>query len=325
MKIVVTGISGFVARHFVEFLSTLHTPIEVLGIFNQHKPTFTENEYYNVNCKFIQLNLLDRQLVTDAISNFKPNHIVHFAAKSSVALSWQKPGEIVSENAQIFINLIETLRETGIPCRMLSIGSAEEYGHIKSNALPLVETYPCIPVSPYGAARVLQNNLVGIYTKNYGLDLVHTRSFNHFGPYQNENFVIGSFLKQITTQKMEGKKDITLMVGDIDVIRDFTDVRDVVKAYYLLLKNGIKGETYNICSNRGYKLREIIDMFSHLTGLRIKTIANPNNFRPSENKELIGSFEKLRSATGWFPEISMETSLTDLLEYWENKMTATKV
>ncbi|MBX2887584.1 MAG: GDP-mannose 4,6-dehydratase [Ferruginibacter sp.] len=320
MKIFITGISGFVARHLIEFLSSLNTPVEVLGIYNQHLPAFNENEFLNVKCKFVQLNLLDKEKVTKAILNFNPNYLIHLAAKSSVALSWQRPGEIVSENSQIFINLIETLRETSISCRMLSIGSAEEYGHIKNSSLPLLETFPCLPVSPYGAARVLQNNLVGIYTHNYGLDLIHTRSFNHIGPYQNENFAIGSFLKQITTQKKQGKKEVTLVVGDIDVIRDFTDVRDVVRAYYLLLQKGIKGETYNVCSNHGYKLREIIDTCSKLTGLQIKTVANANNLRPSENKELIGSYEKLNKETGWYPKIDMKTSLTDLLSYWDHKM-----
>ena len=320
MKILITGISGFVARHFVEHLSTLKQPFQVLGLYNRHLPTFSEDEYLQVSCKFKQVNLTDKQRIKAIISSFNPDYILHLASRSSVAFSWQRPGELITENTQIFLNLVESLRELGSACKMLSVGSAEEYGHVNPSELPLTEDHPTTPVSPYGAARVLQNNLVGIYSKNYGLNLVHTRSFNHIGPYQNENFVIGSFIKQISEQIKQGKKEITLVVGDIEVIRDFTDVRDVVRAYYSLLVKGRKGETYNVCSNKRYKLRDLIELFSKLTGTRIKTIIDPNNFRPTENKIIVGSYDKLKKETGWEPVIPIEACLADLLEYWEKRV-----
>lgn len=320
MKILITGISGFVARHYVEYLSEVEKSCTVLGLYNRHLPSFSEDEYLPVECKFRQLNLTDKQRVKNVILNFNPDYILHLASRSSVAFSWQKPGELITENTQIFLNLVEALRETGSRCKMLSVGSAEEYGHVEPEDLPLTESHPTRPVSPYGAARVLQNNLVGIYSKNYGLNLVHTRSFNHIGPYQNENFVIGSFIKQISEQIREGKKEITLVVGDIEVVRDFTDVRDVVKAYHALLMKGRKGETYNVCSNRRYKLRELIELFSRLTGRRITTVIDPNNFRPTENKMMVGSYDKLKAETGWEPVIPIEDSLADLLVYWKKRV-----
>ncbi len=321
MKILITGISGFVARHYVEYLSSLQQPCSVLGLYNRHLPTFSEDEYLHVSCTFKQVNLTDKQRVKNVISNFNPDYILHLASRSSVAFSWQRPGELITENTQIFLNIVETLREIGSPCKMLSVGSAEEYGHVEPEDLPLRETHPTTPVSPYGAARVLQNNLVGIYSKNFGLNLVHTRSFNHIGPYQNENFVIGSFIKQISEQIREGKKEITLVVGDIEVVRDFTDVRDVVRAYHALLMKGRTGETYNVCSNKRYRLREMIELFSRLTGRRIKTVIDPNNFRPTENKMIVGSYDKLKKETGWEPSIPIEACLADLLSYWEKRVT----
>lgn len=316
MRIYITGIAGFVARHFVEMLSTADDTFQVLGIYNSTPPNFTTENFSNVKLEFLQCDLRNKEAVKRSIKDFRPHYILHLASKSSVAYSWQKPGELVLENSEIFINILESLRELKSKCRMLSVGSAEEYGIIAGKSLPLKETYRTNPVSPYGAARVLQNNLVNIYSTNYGLDLIHTRSFNHIGAFQNKNFVIGSFVNQISEQLEEGKKDLTLIVGDIEVIRDFTDVRDVVRAYYDLLQFGHTGETYNVCSGKGYKLKNIIRIFENITGASITTVTNKNNFRPSENKEIVGSYEKLHEATGWEPKISMEKTLTDLLEYW---------
>ena len=320
MRIFITGISGFVARHFIDLLGSMDEHFEVLGIYNSTHPNFSENEYDNVSCEFLQLNLLDKDGLKASIINFNPNYILHLASKSSVAYSWQNPGELVLENSKIFINIVEILRELNSQCRMLSVGSAEEYGVVDGESLPLKETYRTNPVSPYGAARVLQNNLVNIYSKNYGLNLIHTRSFNHIGPYQNENFVIGSFVKQISSQLNEGKKELNLVVGDIEVVRDFTDVRDVVRAYFTILKTGKKGETYNVCSGHGYKLSNLIELFANITQTTITTQTNKNNFRPSENKEIIGSYEKLHKATGWEPKISIKKTLEDLLDYWREKV-----
>ena len=135
MRIFITGISGFVARHFINMLGSMNEQFEVLGIYNSTYPKFSENEYINVKCEFLHLNLLDKKGLKDSIKNFKPDYILHLASKSSVAYSWQNPGELVLENSKIFINIVEILRETNSQCRMLSVGSAEEYGIVDQVAI----------------------------------------------------------------------------------------------------------------------------------------------------------------------------------------------
>ncbi|MEP6712404.1 MAG: GDP-mannose 4,6-dehydratase [Ferruginibacter sp.] len=321
MKILITGISGFVARHFIELLSTSGETHTVAGIYCSNQPGFSETQYPGITCSFYQVNLLNTEKVNGLLLSFRPDYILHLASKSSVAESWLHPADFITENTGIFLSLIEGLRINSLKCRMLSIGSSEEYGNADATSDALTESLCPHPASPYGAARVMQEKLVEIYSKNYGIDILHTRSFNHIGPYQSDHFVISSFAKQVVDQIKKGAKEIELVVGDVSVIRDFTDVRDVVKAYYGLMIDGKTGETYNVCSNEGYVLKDIIDMLGKLTGTTITYKTDKKNFRPSENKKIIGSFKKIKNEIGWQPEIPMEKSLRDLLAYWQTKLT----
>ncbi len=319
MKILITGISGFVGRHFVELLSSMGGSYEVAGIYFNNTPAFSEDQYPHVKCSFHQVNLLDGDKLKAILLKFRPDYVLHLAGKSSVADSWLQPAISITENTGIFLNIIEQVRLLELKCRVLSVGSTEEYGYANAG-VPLVESACPLPASPYGAARVMQQKLVEVYSKNYGLDILHTRSFNHIGPYQNENFVISSFAKQIAQQLQDGKLPLELTVGDIEVIRDFTDVRDVVKAYYQLFLNGRTGETYNVCSNNGIILKNIIQKYSELIGSTIKYKMDRKNFRPSENKRIVGSYDKINAETGWVPLIPIEKSLLDLLEYWKERI-----
>lgn len=316
MKILITGISGFVARHFVEYLSTTGESHDVAGIYFRHKPHFSDFQFANVDTSFHRLDLREKESLTQVLEDFQPEYIVHLASQSSVAYSWLYPAESIEENNCIFMNLIEQTRLLGLTCRILSVGSSEEYGNVKESELPLVETQVANPVNPYGASRAFQQMVAEIYCRNYGLDIIHTRSFNHLGPYQTDKFVISSFVKQVATEIKDGRTNITLSVGNVDVVRDFTDVRDVVEAYYLLLKSGATCNVYNVCSGQGFVLRDIIGMIAKLTQTRIDWYSDENNIRPAENSKIIGSHAKLTKATGWQPKISLEQSLTDLLDYW---------
>ncbi|MEO6667844.1 MAG: GDP-mannose 4,6-dehydratase [Ferruginibacter sp.] len=319
MRILITGISGFVARHFVEYLSSLPQHFIIAGIYNRHIPEFSETQFPNLNCRFHKMDLLDNGKLKELVAEFNPRYILHLGSKSSVVYSWKHPAETIRQNTGIFTSIIESLRSLDLECRLLSIGSAEEYGIVSEDELPLVETFSPNPASPYGISRVMQQQLAEVYTKNYGLDIVHTRSFNHIGPYQSANFVLSSFAKQIVNQQRIGSKEIRIAVGNIEVTRDFTDVRDVVKAYYLLLINGKPGDIYNICSNKGVILKDLIKIFEKITGTKINCVLDPKTFHPSENKQVIGSFEKIHKETGWAPEIPIEKTLLDLLEYWKKK------
>lgn len=316
MRILITGISGFVARHFVEYLSSMEEPAYVAGIFHTNNPSFTAEQFPNIECRFYQANLMDTDRLREILMEVNPDFILHLASKSSVAYSWQHPAETIRHNTGIFISLIENVRKMKLPCRILSVGSAEEYGIVPENELPLRESRCPNPVSPYGTSRMMQHKLVEIYASHFNLDIIHTRSFNHIGPYQQANFVVSSFAKQIAEGLKNGKKEINIHVGDLQVTRDFTDVRDVVKAYYLLLRNGKPGHTYNICSSKGVVLNDLVKKFEKITGARIQCTTNPDIIRPTENKKLIGSYEKINSELGWSPTISLDQSLQDLLTFW---------
>jgi GDP-4-dehydro-6-deoxy-D-mannose reductase len=316
MKILITGIAGFAAKHFLHYLNEKELGSEVMGIYNETYPKFENENFEGVRISLLKINLLDKNKVAAIIEEFNPAYILHLAGRSSVANSWKAPADSVMDNTRFFLNIVETVRILKLNCRILSVGSTEEYGNANAG-LPLKETDCPDPASPYGVARVLQQKLVKIYAESYGVDIVHTRSFNHIGPYQKSDYVISSFAKQIVQQAKKGFSKIELVTGDVNVVRDFSDVRDVVRAYYLLLYKGVKGETYNVCSGKGYLIKDMINLFSNIIGEHIFHTTDEKNFRPSENKVILGSYKKLMKATGWKPEYSIEDSLRDIIKYWE--------
>ncbi|MBS1497035.1 MAG: GDP-mannose 4,6-dehydratase [Bacteroidetes bacterium] len=315
MKILITGIAGFAARHFLDYLNVIEPGSEVAGIYHETLPEFDVKKLGNLTITFYQLSLLEKDKFAAVLQECKPAFILHLAGKSSVANSWKDPSGSITDNTNFFLNIVESVRVLNWPCRILSVGSTEEYGNANAG-LPLKETDCPEPASPYGVARVLQQKLVAIYANSYKLDIVHTRSFNHIGPNQKPEYVIASFAKQVVQQDMEGKKEIILKTGDVNVVRDFSDVRDVVKAYYQLLYKGRKGQTYNVCSGNGYVLKDIIQLLAKKIGKPVHDSIDEEKFRPAENKTILGSFEKINKETGWKPEISIEKSIEDIIEYW---------
>ena len=319
MKILITGVAGFAAKHFLHYLNEKEPGSEVIGIYNETLPAFDNEKIDELHLSFLKINLLEKDKIAEIIEEFNPSYILHLAGRSSVAKSWKAPADSVMDNTSFFLNIVETVRILKLNCRILSVGSTEEYGNANAG-LPLKETDCPDPASPYGVARVLQQKLVKIYAESYGVDIVHTRSFNHIGPYQKPDYVISSFAKQIVQQAKKGVSKIELVTGDVNVTRDFSDVRDVVRAYYLLLYKGVKGQTYNVCSGKGYLIKDMINLFSTIIGEHIFHTTDEKNFRPSENKIILGSYEKLRIATGWEPQFSIQESLRDIIKYWEEHL-----
>jgi GDP-4-dehydro-6-deoxy-D-mannose reductase len=315
MKYLITGFNGFVSKFLLDYLSQIGEPIEIIGLSrSQVEPV----HYNHLRIRTYQLDLKNNQLVREIVGSTRPNYIIHLASESSVAYSWQNPLESFQNNTNIFLNIVEAVRASGIKCRILSIGSSEEYGIVNTDTLPLVESHELNPISPYAVARVSQEMLSKIYAKGYGLDVILTRSFNHIGPGQKESFVVSSFAKQIAERKIN-KILKPIEVGNVSIVRDFLDVRDVVKAYIYLLHKGIKGEVYNICSGIGYKLEEILIKLLRLANEDISYKIKPELVRPSDNPIIIGSNEKIRTLTDWKPEISIDNSLKDILDYWLNR------
>lgn len=318
-RFLITGFSGFVSKHFLDYLERQQQAVEVLGL-DLFDPSFDLSGYKHLACTFSKADLLDKEQVEAIIGRFRPDYVLHLASYSSVAYSWQHPVESFANNTNIFLNLLENIRRLGIRCRVLSVGSSEEYGNVSPADIPLKEDHPLRPVSPYAVARVSQEMLSEIYVNGYNMDIVLTRSFNNIGPGQRDVFVVSSFAKKLVELKSSGAKEIT--TGDTTIIRDFVDVRDVVEAYYLLFKKGKKGEIYNICSGKGTSLDEIIKNLSKQLGIAVSQKTDPKLVRPSDNKVIIGSNEKIRSHIGWQNSIPLEKSLKDIIEYHQQLVKA---
>jgi GDP-4-dehydro-6-deoxy-D-mannose reductase len=317
-KYLITGASGFVAYHFFVYLNSIQNDCEVLGIDVVLPENMNLYKFSHLQLRFVQINLLDYSALETVIISFSPTYIVHLASFSSVAKSWNEPINSFINNTNIFLNLLEIIRKNFISCRLLSVGSSEEYGNVPSDCIPIKESVKLNPISPYAIARVSQEMLAQCYVSSYGLDIILTRSFNHIGTGQRDIFVIPSFIKQILENMKIGQSgNIKLFTGDVSLIRDFLDVRDVVKAYYLLLEKGITGELYNICSGKGRSIKEIIDMLSNLLDVQICVEIDKEKIRLGDNKIIIGDNSKITSLTGWQPKISIMDSLHDLIAYWK--------
>jgi GDP-4-dehydro-6-deoxy-D-mannose reductase len=318
-KFLITGFSGFVSKHFLNFLETKGEHVSVLGI-DLHEPAFNTSGYKHLTCEFAKLDLLSKDDVQNVIYQFQPNYIIHLASYSSVSFSWKNPILSFQNNTNIFLNILEAVRLNNIQVRILSIGSSEEYGDVTQKDIPLREEQSLKPISPYAVARVSQEMLSRIYVESYGLDIVITRSFNHIGPGQSELFVIPSFAKQLVEGWMRGEKEIILTTGDVTVIRDFLDVRDVVRAYDALLMKGRKGEVYNVCSGHGVPLSDILTLMAKSLNVHCRTMIDARLVRPKDNMMIIGLNKKIIQETEWKPEISLETAINDILADWKERL-----
>lgn len=316
IKVLITGYSGFVSNHFISYLDTLNLPIEIIGISRGSVESISPS---HLKIKTYQGDLKNALFVKEIIASVKPDYILHLASDSSVAYSWENPLESFLNNTNIFLNVAEAVRSSHTDCRILSVGSSEQYGIVSPENIPITEACPLNPISPYAVARVSQEMLSKIYADGYGLDIVMTRSFNHIGPGQTEKFVISSFIKQILYKKYINPNEV-FTVGNVEIIRDFLDVRDVVKVYWNLLLKGKKGQIYNVCSGIGFSLKEIIEKILYLAKVDFNYIKDESLVRPADNPLIIGSNKKLTSELGWEQMFSIDQSLLDIIEYWENQL-----
>lgn len=321
-KYLITGFSGFVGNNFTKYLNanSLNTSIFGIDIIN---PAFDLTDLSNVKLKFEKSDLRDRKRISKIIYDFSPDYVLHLASDSSVAESWKSPVNCFQNNVNIFIDLLEDIRKIGINCRIISVGSSEEYGSVEISNLPLKEDQKLNPTSPFGIARYSQELIGKLYADVYGMDIVMTRSFNHVGPGQSDDFAISSFAKQMAEIKSNSQNEF-LMAGDVSVIRDFIDVGDVVRAYDKLFRKGKKGEIYNVCSGFGISLHNIIQIMSEIIDVKFIICEDKKLKRPKENPVVIGSNEKLKRETGWNNKITLEDSLKNMLNYYIQKSISEK-
>lgn len=317
-KILITGLSGFVAKHFLDYLENSHIRIQVLGLDIQ--PISIVSDFKYIDFSYACVDLLQEEDIERILFQFQPEYILHLASYSSVAFSWKNPILSFQNNVNIFLNLLEVIRKYSLGTRILSIGSSEEYGNINTSDIPLKEISRLDPLSPYAVARVSQEMLSRLYANSYNQDIVMTRSFNHIGPGQSDVFVVSSFVRRALEAKLAGEQNIKLTVGNIDIIRDFLDVRDVVEAYYKLLHYGKKGEVYNVCSGRAVCLSEVLAIIADLLEVQITPIVDKNFIRPNDNMLIVGDSSKLREDTDWYPKYSLKESINDIIQYWKSKI-----
>lgn len=313
-RVLITGFSGFVSKYFIDYLENRSQPCAVLGV-DLIDPEIRQEDYRYVKISFEKINLFERLKVESVIARFQPDYVLHLASFSSVSFSWKNPVESLQNNTNIFLNLVESLRRQGSRARILSVGSSEEYGNVLPTDVPLKETSALNPVSPYAAARVAQELVSKVYAHGYNMNILMTRSFNHIGPGQKDVFAVSSFARQLCEMKLNNKIKM-IEVGDISIVRDFLDVRDVVRAYYQLLISGQVGEIYNVCSGKGITLCQVIEIISKILCIKAKIRVKKELTRPADNKIIIGSNKKLKAAIAWKPMFSIQDSVKDVVNYW---------
>jgi GDP-4-dehydro-6-deoxy-D-mannose reductase len=300
MKYLITGANGFVGRYLAREI-VHRDPSASLVSVDRVGPGET-------------LDLLDLEAFADLVARERPEYLIHLASLSSVGASWQAPVASFANNTNVFLNVVEGVRRGSRATRILSVGSSEEYGIVQPNELPLRETSPLRPASPYAVARVAQEHLGEVYVRGYGLDIVATRSFNHLGAGQSDQFVISALGRQFAELSHGTRKQ--LEVGTTSVVRDFLDVRDVVRAYCDLLARGQRGEVYNVCSGRGVSLGEVISIFETISGVHPEVVTDPARVRPVENAFVVGANDKIRNELGWAPMYELEEALRSVYEHW---------
>ena len=317
MRILITGITGFVGSHLTEW--ALSRGADVIGALRWRSNT-EHIEHLRDRLTLIQSELRELSSARDLVERARPDYIVHLAAQSFVGASWQTPAETLMTNAIGQMNLFEAIRQLGSASRFLVIGSSEEYGLVEPDELPIRETNPLRPLSPYAVSKVTQDLMGFQYFKSYGLDIVRARAFHHTGPRRSDNFSTSTFARQIAEIEA-GLREPVVVAGDLKPVRDFSDVRDIVRGYWDLLERGTAGEVYNLCSGVDWTIERMLTFLisqSSVPGIEIRT--DVARLRPSDVPVLRGSYEKIERAVGWRPRIPLEQTLTDLLDYWRQRI-----
>lgn len=315
MKALITGISGFVGSHLAEYLlenrswtvaGTVYGPVNNIGHIQDRLELFP-------------LELSELDTVVQLLEDSRPDFIFHLAAQPVVSLSRIDPWNTLANNIRMQLNFLEAMHRIGLKGRILVVGSSEEYGLVYPDELPVGEGNAFRPVNPYAVSKIAQDMLGLQYHLNHGLDVVRVRPFNHIGPRQSPGFVTPDFAKQIAEAE-HGLRPPVMKVGNLKAMRDFSDARDVVRAYTLLMERGISGEVYNVGSGKAWAIQEVLDTLLGFARVEIAVEHDPARMRPSDMPIVVADITRLRQCTGWEPQISFEQSLRDVLAYWRQRV-----
>ncbi|MBI2611195.1 GDP-mannose 4,6-dehydratase [Candidatus Gottesmanbacteria bacterium] len=315
-RALITGITGFAGSHLAELL--LSENVEVYGI--QRWRSKSDNiDHIKNKIQFHEADLLDAHSLYKVIEEVAPNFIFHLAAQSYVQSSWASPANTLEVNITGSVHLFEAVRKSGLDCPIQIACSSEEYGKVLPNELPIKEENPLRPLSPYAVSKIAMDYLGYQYNESYQTKIIRTRGFNHTGPRRGDVFAESTFAKQIAEIE-KGLAEPIVKVGNIDAVRDFTDVRDMVKAYYLAVQKCDPGEVYNISTGKGRKIKYVLDLLLSMSKVKITVKKDPERMRPSDVPVLIGDATKFVKKTGWKPEIPFEKTMEDLLNYWRERV-----
>jgi len=318
MRVLITGITGFAGSHLADYILQNHPENKVHGTV-RWRSRMENILHIKDKIELHEADLKDLVSLKKCLDEAKPDLIFHLAAQSFVPSSWRCPSETFTINAVGQINLFEAVLSLKLSPKIQVAGSSEEYGLTLPDETPMKETNPLRPLSPYAVSKVAQDLLAYQYYKSYGLRTVRTRGFNHTGPRRGEVFICSSFAKQIVEIEKK-KRESIIYVGNLEAKRDFTDVRDIVRAYWLSLEKGKEGEVYNIGTGKTISMKEVLDILLSLSNTNIKIEVDPERLRPSDVPVLLSDCSKFVQLTGWEPEIPFKQSLNDLLDYWRERV-----
>jgi GDP-4-dehydro-6-deoxy-D-mannose reductase len=322
MRVLLTGAAGFTGSHLAEYLlndavvAQSASPLELHCVVHRHDRRI---HHLRQQMQFHRGDLRNGLWVNDVIESVQPDYLLHLAAWSDVGGSWHQPWTTYELNIQCQMNLLEALRRWAPECRVLVVTSNEVYGLLDPSHLPLDEETPFRPNNPYGVSKVAQDMMALQYWLSHKLPTIRARSFNHIGPGQSDDFVASAFARQIAEIEA-GLRPPVVTVGNLEAQRDFTDVRDVVRAYWLLITRGEAGEVYNVGSGQARPVRWLLDTLLALTPVEVEVQIDPSRLRPSDVPLSVCDNRRLIEATGWHPAVDLHKSLLDLLNGWRKEM-----
>jgi GDP-4-dehydro-6-deoxy-D-mannose reductase len=315
-RVFITGAGGFVGGHLERHLLALYPDIEIHGTIlpTLSIPHQRERVFYH------PVDLKVESAVRALITELRPDYIYHLAAQAFVPRSFEAPWETLENNILAQLNVILACLGCGLRPRMLVVSSAEIYGHIQPHEVPVKETADLRPTSPYSVSKIAQDMLAYQYYLSHRLPIMRARPFNHFGPGQHENFVAPAFGMQIARIET-GLQEPIIHVGDLSAKRDFTDVRDIVRAYQMITERGTPGGVYNVASNKAYPIQVLLDTMIAHSKVKIDVMVDAERLRPVTIPILQGDCTHLHTETGWQPQISFEQSVADIMNDCRQRVT----
>jgi len=315
VRVLITGITGFAGSYLVDYILREHPDVEIFGIRRWRSRTETI-QHFQDTIKIVECELRDLTSVFQVIQEVRPDRIFHLAAQSFVPTSWFSPADSLTTNIIGQLNVFEAVRSLNLDPWIQIACSSEEYGMVYDHEVPIKETNPLRPLSPYAVSKVAQDMMGYQYYMSYGIKVVRTRGFNHSGPRRPAVFVCENFANQIVEIE-KNKRPPVIYVGNLEAKRDFTDVRDMVRAYWLSLDGTCQpGDVYNIASGKTYKIQEVLDTLLSMSNVKITIEQDSTRLRPSDVPILLGDYSKFHAVTGWQPTIPFEQTLQDILDYW---------